>query len=83
MSAQTRGPDARIETDPGIADQGRGERPGWGRDRHWPGDATDPPLRRIGCSGCGRWFTASDGPAMLASLRGACPDCGGRYGLIE
>jgi rRNA maturation endonuclease Nob1 len=33
------------------------------------------------CDGCGRSFTTSDGAAMLAAIKGACPDCGGRFVL--
>jgi hypothetical protein len=32
------------------------------------------------CSGCGRWFVADDGPAMLEALVGPCR-CGGRFVL--
>jgi hypothetical protein len=37
----------------------------------------------IGCEGCGRSFRTTDGPGMLASIVGACPDCGGRFVLEE
>ena len=41
-----------------------------------PGD-----LDRIACDGCGRWFMTVDGAALLACIRGRCPDCGGSFGL--
>lgn len=40
-------------------------------------------LERIECEGCGRWFTTPDGPAMLVSIKGACPECGGSFRLAD
>ncbi len=36
---------------------------------------------RLTCDGCGRSFGTIDGPAMLAALKGPCPDCGGQFQL--
>ena len=41
------------------------------------------PLDLIACNGCGRCFATEDGPGMLAVIKGACPDCGGRFELLE
>jgi rRNA maturation endonuclease Nob1 len=40
-------------------------------------------LDRVACDGCGRWFSTIDGVAMLASIKGDCPDCGGSFSLME
>ncbi len=37
----------------------------------------------IACDGCGRCFTTLDGPGMIAAIKGACPDCGGRFELTS
>jgi rRNA maturation endonuclease Nob1 len=37
----------------------------------------------IACDGCGRRFTTDDGPGMIASIKGPCPDCGGRFQLVS
>ncbi len=36
----------------------------------------------IACDGCGRHFATTDGPGMIAAIKGPCPDCGGRFELI-
>lgn len=36
-------------------------------------------LEVIACGGCGRSFATDDGPAMIAAIKGPCPDCGGRF----
>jgi len=41
------------------------------------------PLDVIACSGCGRRFATEDGPGMIAVIKGPCPDCGGRFELVE
>ncbi len=38
-------------------------------------------LELISCEGCGRSFATPDGPGMIASIKGPCPDCGGRFAL--
>jgi hypothetical protein len=40
-------------------------------------------LDLISCDGCGRSFTALDGPGMIAAIKGPCPDCGGRFQLMS
>jgi rRNA maturation endonuclease Nob1 len=35
----------------------------------------------IACDGCGRHFATTDGPGMIAAIKGPCPDCGGRFKL--
>ena len=35
----------------------------------------------IACDGCGRHFPTTDGPGMIAAIKGPCPDCGGRFEL--
>jgi len=42
--------------------------------RHWD---------EIACRGCGTSFRCSDGPGMLKAIKGDCPDCGGRFQLLE
>jgi hypothetical protein len=42
-----------------------------------PGD----PYDRIRCRDCGRTYPALDGPALLYSLKAACPCCGGGFQL--
>jgi hypothetical protein len=37
------------------------------------------PLERLVCDGCDRSFPSLDPQAMLVAIKGACPDCGGRY----
>jgi rRNA maturation endonuclease Nob1 len=37
----------------------------------------------ISCGGCGRRFATDDGPGMIALIKGPCPDCGGRFGLLD
>jgi hypothetical protein len=37
---------------------------------------------RIACRGCGRWFTTTDGPGMLAAIKGSCPECEGAFELV-
>jgi rRNA maturation endonuclease Nob1 len=39
------------------------------------------PLERLVCEGCDRSFPSLDPEAMLAAIKGACPDCGGRFEL--
>jgi hypothetical protein len=61
--------------------------------RNDPDGASRPPgrpdpagrlaLQVIACDGCGRRFTTSDGPGMMASIKGPCPDCGGRFRLVD
>ena len=36
---------------------------------------------RIRCRDCGRSHPALDGPALLYSLKAACPHCGGGFEL--
>lgn len=38
-------------------------------------------LDLIACDDCGRSFATADGAAMLAAIKGPCPDCGGRFQL--
>ena len=40
-------------------------------------------LELIACDRCGRHFATDDGPGMIALIKGACPDCGGRFQLID
>lgn len=40
-------------------------------------------LELIGCDGCGRHFATDDGPGMIAVVVGPCPDCGGRFELVD
>jgi hypothetical protein len=35
----------------------------------------------IACDRCGRHFATTDGPGMIAAIKGPCPDCGGRFEL--
>ncbi len=37
----------------------------------------------IACGGCGRSLVASDGPGMIAAIKGSCPSCGGRFALLS
>jgi hypothetical protein len=48
-----------------------------------PPTQSPPPLEMIACDGCGRRFTTDDGPGMIALIKGTCPDCGGRFGLVD
>jgi hypothetical protein len=52
------------------------------RDDHGVFDPV-PQLDVIACDGCGRCFATADGPAMLTSIKGPCPDCGGRFELLD
>jgi rRNA maturation endonuclease Nob1 len=56
-------------------------------DVHSPDDhgLIDPVSRLdvIACDGCKRCFETADGPGMLTSLKGPCPDCGGRFELLD
>ena len=36
----------------------------------------------IACDDCGRHFATTDGPGMIAAIKGPCPDCGGRFELL-
>jgi hypothetical protein len=38
-------------------------------------------MDRISCEGCDRSFLTIDGPGMIASIKGPCPSCGGRFVL--
>lgn len=40
-------------------------------------------LDLIACDGCARRFATYDGPSMIASITGPCPDCGGRFRLVD
>jgi hypothetical protein len=42
-----------------------------------------PCLDVIACDGCKRCFATADGPGMLVSIKGPCPDCGGRFELLD
>ena len=42
-----------------------------------------PGLDLILCDGCGRCFATEDGPAMIAAIKGPCPNCGGRFQLAS
>lgn len=42
-----------------------------------------PRLDVIACDGCGRCFATADGPGMLTSIKGPCPDCGGRFEMLR
>jgi len=37
---------------------------------------------RVACRGCGSWFPAPEGSALLYSLKGPCPNCGGDFVLL-
>ena len=53
--------------------------------RAYPEAPQDDPAQayeRIACRACGRWFTTTDGPEMLAMIVGPCPDCGGMFELL-
>ena len=41
------------------------------------------PLELIACGTCGRRFATDDGPGMIAMIKGPCPDCGGRFQLVD
>jgi hypothetical protein len=43
--------------------------------------STREKLDEIACDGCGRWFLTTDGPGMIAVIKGPCPDCGGAFRL--
>jgi hypothetical protein len=45
-------------------------------------EITAPPLDVIACDGCGRRFATSDGPRMIAAIKGPCPECGGDFQLL-
>ena len=47
------------------------------------GDFSAMPLDVIACDRCGRRFATSDGPAMLATIKGPCPNCGGSFRLVD
>jgi hypothetical protein len=55
------------------------------RDRRGRNGVLDrtPRLDVIACDGCGRCFATGDGPGMLAVIKGPCPDCGGRFKLLD
>jgi hypothetical protein len=80
MSHHTEAGDARGRvTGPpraGVADRER---------RDGRGSVLDPipQLDVIACDGCGRCFATEDGSGMLAVLEGPCPDCGGRFELLD
>lgn len=40
-------------------------------------------LELIACARCGRHFATDDGPGMIAVIVGPCPDCGGRFELVD
>jgi hypothetical protein len=46
-----------------------------------PAQGRPEPLDVIACDGCGRHFATTDGPGMIAAIKGPCPDCGGRFEL--
>jgi hypothetical protein len=49
-----------------------------------PGAAVGNPdsgLEVLACDGCGRSFSTIDGTAMLAAIKGSCPDCDGAFEL--
>jgi hypothetical protein len=46
-----------------------------------PAAARPQTLDVIACNGCGRHFATTDGPGMIAAIKGPCPDCGGRFEL--
>jgi hypothetical protein len=46
-----------------------------------PAQARPQALDVIACDGCGRHFATTDGPGMIAAIKGPCPDCGGRFEL--
>jgi hypothetical protein len=48
-----------------------------------PARDRDRPLDLIACGGCGRRFATDDGPGMIAAIKGPCPDCGGRFQLVD
>jgi hypothetical protein len=51
-----------------------------------PPDAHEVGVRSldlIACDGCGRAFATYDGPGMIAAMVGPCPDCGGRFQLVD
>ena len=37
---------------------------------------------RVACRACGSWFPAPEGSALLYSLKGPCPNCGGDFVLL-
>jgi ribosomal protein S27AE len=37
---------------------------------------------RVACRECGSWFPAPEGSALLYSLKGPCPSCGGDFVLL-
>jgi hypothetical protein len=37
---------------------------------------------RVACRDCGSWFPAPEGSALLYSLKGPCPNCGGDFILV-
>jgi hypothetical protein len=37
---------------------------------------------RVACRDCGGWFPAPEGSALLYSLKGSCPNCGGDFVLV-
>jgi hypothetical protein len=48
-----------------------------------PAQGRDRPLDVIACDGCGRRFATDDGAGMIAVIKGPCPDCGGRFMLVD
>lgn len=40
-------------------------------------------LDRVTCDGCSRSVLTFDGKALLAAIKGPCPDCGGRFELEQ
>lgn len=46
-----------------------------------PTQARPQTLDVIACDACGRHFATTDGPGMIAAIKGPCPDCGGRFKL--
>jgi hypothetical protein len=47
------------------------------------GGGTLPPLDEIACDGCGRSMMSTDGPGLIAVIKGPCPDCGGAFHLVH
>lgn len=47
------------------------------------GGAVTEELDWITCDDCARSFETNDGRGMIAAIKGACPNCGGRFVLED
>lgn len=64
---------------------GKETQSGFGSSSAARSDKPDPrlPLDEIACDGCGRSVMSTDGPGLIAVIKGPCPDCGGAFQLVR